>query len=52
MDDEMVMGRGMEREENPDIERMLNVFIYIFLHQQRKQCLEFALPKLRETCKY
>ncbi len=26
--------------------------IYIFLHQQRKQCLEFALPKLREICKY
>jgi hypothetical protein len=22
--------------------------IYIFLHQQRKQCLEFSLPKLRE----
>jgi hypothetical protein len=52
MDDEMVMGRGVERKANPDIERMLNVLIYIFLHQQRKQCLEFALPKLTETCKY
>ncbi len=26
--------------------------IYIFLHQQWKQCLEFALAKLREICKY
>ena len=25
---------------------------YIFLHQQWKQCLEFALSKLREICKY
>jgi len=52
MDDEMVMGRGVERKANPDIERMLNVLIYIFLHQQRKQCLEFALPKPGEICKY
>jgi hypothetical protein len=26
--------------------------IYIFLHQKRKQCLEFALPKPGEICKY
>jgi hypothetical protein len=26
--------------------------IYIFLHQQWKQCLEFALAKLREICEY
>ena len=26
--------------------------IYIFLHQQWKQCLEFALAKLRRICKY
>ncbi len=26
--------------------------IYIFLHQQWKQCLEFALAKLREICRY
>ncbi len=26
--------------------------IYINLHQQWKQCLEFALAKLREICKY
>jgi hypothetical protein len=26
--------------------------IYIFQHQQRKQCLEFALPKPRENCKH
>ena len=25
---------------------------YIFLHKQWKQCLEFALAKLREICKY
>ncbi len=36
---------GVERGANPNIERMLNVLIYIFLHQKRKQCLEFALPK-------
>ncbi len=26
--------------------------IHIFLHQQWKQCLEFALAKLRRICKY
>jgi hypothetical protein len=26
--------------------------IYIFLHQQRKQCLEFVLPKPGKICKY
>ncbi len=26
--------------------------IYIFIHQQWKQCLEFTLAKLREICKY
>ena len=26
--------------------------IYIFLHQYQKQCLEFALAKLRRICKY
>jgi len=26
--------------------------IYIFLHQQRKQCLEFELPKPGEICKH
>jgi hypothetical protein len=25
--------------------------MYIVLHQKRKQCLEFALPKLGEICK-
>jgi hypothetical protein len=52
MNDEMVMGQRGETKANPDIERMLNVFIYIFLHQQRKQCLEFTLPKLGEICKH
>jgi hypothetical protein len=26
--------------------------IHIFLHQKGKQCLEFALPKPGENCKY
>jgi hypothetical protein len=26
--------------------------IYTFLHQQRKQCPEFALPKPGENCKH
>jgi hypothetical protein len=39
------------RSANPNIERMLNIFIYIFLHQKRKQCLEFALLKPGEICK-
>ncbi len=42
----------MERSANPNIERMLNVFDLLFLHQKRKQCLEFALPKPGEICKH
>ncbi len=30
---------------------ILAFLIYIFLHQKRKQCLEFALPKPGEICK-
>jgi hypothetical protein len=26
--------------------------IYVFLHQKKKQCLEFALPKPGENCKH
>jgi hypothetical protein len=52
MNDEMVMKLRVERRANPDIERMLNVFDLHFLHQQRKQCLEFALPKPGEICRH
>ncbi len=44
--------RGSERNANPLLRECWTFLIYIFLHQQRKQCLEFALPKLREICKY
>jgi hypothetical protein len=30
---------------------MFLIYSYIFLHQKRKQCLEFALPKPGEICK-
>jgi hypothetical protein len=39
-------------EEQNCWENAEHVLIYIFLHQQWKQCLEFALAKLREICKY
>jgi hypothetical protein len=52
MNDEMVMKRR-GGTKSKTVGRMLKVFlIYIFLHQQWKQCLEFALAKLREICKY
>jgi hypothetical protein len=47
MNDEMVMKRRGGRKSKI-IGRMLNVFN----HQQWKQCLEFALAKLREICQY
>ena len=34
------------------IERMLNVFQSTFSRSGMKQCLEFALAKLRGLCKY
>ncbi len=34
------------------VEKCWTFLIYIFLHQQWKQCLEFTLAKLREICKY
>jgi hypothetical protein len=52
MNDEMVMKGGVEQSANPNVERMLNVSIYTSLHQKRKQCLEFALPKPGEICKH
>jgi hypothetical protein len=36
MDDEMVMGRGVEKKANPDVERMLNVFDLHFSTQAEK----------------
>ncbi len=44
--------RGVEWKANPMLRECWTFLIYIFLHQQRTQCLEFALTKLREICKY
>jgi hypothetical protein len=52
MNDEMAMKRRGGTKGKAVVERMLNFLIYIFLHQQWKQCLEFTLAKLREICKY
>ena len=41
---------GVERKANPLLRECWTFLIYIFLHQQWKQCLEFALTKLREIC--
>ncbi len=43
---------GWNERQTPILRECWTFLIYIFLHQQRKQCLKFALPKLRETCKY
>ena len=44
---------GAERSANPNILRECWTFlIYIFLHQMRKLCLEFALPNPGEICKH
>jgi hypothetical protein len=43
---------GVERKANPLLRECWTFLIYIFLHQQWKQCLEFTLGKLREICKY
>ncbi len=43
----------MERSANPSIERMLNVFdLHLSAPEEKKQCLEFALPKPGEICKH
>jgi hypothetical protein len=47
MNDETVM----KRSGNPKLIECWTFLIYIFLHQKRKQCLEFALPKPGEICK-
>ncbi len=43
---------GVERKTNPLLRECWMFLIYIFLHQQWKQCLEFALAKLGEICTY
>ena len=43
---------GVERKANPLLRECWTFLIYIFLHQQWKQCLEFALAKLGEICTY
>ncbi len=44
--------RGWNERQTPILRECWTFLIYIFLHQQRKQCLEFMLTKLREICKY
>ena len=43
---------GVERIAKLLLRECWTFLTYIFLHQQWKQCLEFALAKLREICKY
>ncbi len=52
MIDEMVMEQRGGTKGKPIVERMLNVFDLHFSTPAEKQCLEFALTKLREICKY
>ncbi len=42
---------GVERKAKLLLRECWTFLTYIFLHQQWKQCLEFALSKLREICK-
>ncbi len=44
--------RGVERIAKLLLRECWTFLTHIFLHQQWKQCLEFALAKLREICKY
>ncbi len=48
----MVMKRRGGRKAKLLLRECWTFLTYIFLHQQWKQCLEFALAKLREICKY
>ncbi len=43
---------GVERKAKLLLRECWTFLTYIFLHQQWKLCLEFALAKLREICKY
>jgi hypothetical protein len=51
MNDEMMMKGGSGTKCKPQYwENAERFLIYIFLHQKRKQCLEFTLPKPGEIC--
>ncbi len=53
MNDEMEMTEGSGMRCKPQYLRECWTFlIHIFLHQMRKQCLEFALPNPGEICKH
>ena len=43
---------GWNEVQTPVLRECWTFLIYIFLHQKRKQCLEFALPKPGEICKH
>ena len=43
---------GWNEVQTPILRECWTFLIYIFLHQKRKQCLEFALPKPVEICKH
>ncbi len=43
---------GVEQKAKLLLRECWMFLTYIFIHHQRKQCLEFALAKLREICKY
>ncbi len=53
MNDELEMVGGTGTKCKPQYLRECWTFlIHIFLHQMRKQCLEFALPNPGEICKH
>jgi hypothetical protein len=52
MNDEMEMVGGSGTKCKPQYLRECWFLIHIFLHQMRKQCLEFALPNPGEICKH
>ena len=43
---------GWNEVQTPILRECWTFLIYIFLHQKRKQCLEFAIPKPGEICKH
>ncbi len=43
---------GWNKVRTPILGECWKFLIYIILHQKRKQCLEFALPKPGEFCKH
>jgi hypothetical protein len=49
MNDKMVMGRGVERKANPDIERMLNIFDLHFSTPEEKAMSRICASKTERT---